>query len=492
MFVYCIFLLEVKIFASQADFVKAARLGAAVPVSVTSDYIAQLRDGLGRGDRRGLADRRNGRPDPRVPQIAPCNCGATGSSTVLALAVPRRKKPATVLTSRHFQATKDKRGWHLTARTATDSLDRSPETGKGPCCRTDWHATGRGDMTDMPTVPDALADLTRLSATLGADPLLIQGAGGNTSLKDRDVMWIKASGTLLADAMRRSIFVPCDLALMRQSLARDDGKADRAEQFLLQAGDLRPSIETSLHAVFSQPVVVHVHCVNTIAWAIRADAIALLRDRLAGFDWAFVPYAKPGAQLARAVGAALGPATDVIVLGNHGLIVAAGSVAAAEALLARVVLALSVNPRAAAPDDAALTARAGDGFAPLPADHPLHSVAMYPDLLRAAERGSLYPDHVLFCGVGAVVMAAQETPGMAVARHLKAGNPKPPVLLVAGAGALIHADASAGARALSRCLGDVLSRVPPGVTLTYLTHAQNAELLDWDAEKYRLALDAGR
>jgi rhamnose utilization protein RhaD (predicted bifunctional aldolase and dehydrogenase) len=340
--------------------------------------------------------------------------------------------------------------------------------------------------------PEALADLARLSARLGADPLLIQGAGGNTSVKDGDTLWIKASGTQLGDALTAGIFVPCDLGAMRQALGSGEARADRPVEFLLQTGALRPSIETSLHAVFPQRVVVHVHCVNTIAVAIRVDAPAVLAGRLTDFDWAFIPYIKPGAMLAGAVARALGPATDVVVLGNHGLIVAAETVAEADALLGRVIAALAMQPRSGAPDMAALAARSGDGFAPLPAGHPLHAVAVLPDLTALAAEGSLYPDHVLFCGIGAAVMNAGETPAMTVARHVAGGRPAPPFLLVPGAGALIEGHASAGARALSRCLGDVLGRVPEGAMLTYLSLAQNAELLDWDAEKYRLALDAAR
>jgi len=44
---------------------------------------------------------------------------------------------------------------------------------------------------------------------------------------------------------------------------------------------------------------------------------------------------------------------------------------------------------------------------------------------------------------------------------------------------------------LARCLGDVLLRVPEGAPLSYLTDKQTAELIDWDAEKYRRALNVG-
>lgn len=339
--------------------------------------------------------------------------------------------------------------------------------------------------------PADLPDLAELSARIGADPLLIQGAGGNTSVKDGRVMWIKASGTLLAEALTRDVFVACDLPAMRAVLAVDTGRADKAGDFALAKGGLRPSIETSLHAVFDQRVVVHVHCVNTLALCIRPDAMEALAPRLHGFNWAVVPYAKPGAYLAKAVQAALRPGTDVVVLRNHGLIVAAETVAEAGALLSRVTAALAAPPSTAQPDLAEIGQRAGDGFVPLPDDHPLHTVACTPRLTDAALAGSLYPDHVIFCGVGAHALAPTERPGAAVARITAQGLPAPAFLLCPGQGALIRADATAGAQALTRCLGDVLVRLAPGASVTVLNDAQNAELLDWDAEKYRQALNVG-
>ena len=338
--------------------------------------------------------------------------------------------------------------------------------------------------------PHDLPALATLSARIGADPLLIQGAGGNTSVKDGDVMWIKASGTNLADALTRDVFVPCDLPAMRAAMTAGEARADRPAEFALQAGGLRPSIETSLHAVFPQRVVVHVHCVNTLALAIRRDAGPALAARLAGFNWAMVPYAKPGANLAAQVLAVLSPGVDVVILRNHGLIVAAESVEEAEALLSRIVTAVTA-PALSLPADPALASRADEAYAPLPDDHPLHTVARTPRLMQAALAGTLYPDHVVFCGVSAHALREAETPTQTAARIVAQGLPQPAFLLVPGLGALIRRDATAGALALTRCLGDVLSRLAEGAVVTPLTDAQNAELLDWDAEKYRQVLNAG-
>ena len=49
------------------------------------------------------------------------------------------------------------------------------------------------------------AELLEVSAVLGADPLQVQGPGGNTSLKRDGLMLIKASGTWLADAKTKDI-----------------------------------------------------------------------------------------------------------------------------------------------------------------------------------------------------------------------------------------------------------------------------------------------
>ena len=57
---------------------------------------------------------------------------------------------------------------------------------------------------------------------IGKDPLLVQGAGGNVSWKDGDVLWVKASGTWLSDAIGKDIFVPVELAHLRQAIANQD------------------------------------------------------------------------------------------------------------------------------------------------------------------------------------------------------------------------------------------------------------------------------
>ncbi|MEM8665625.1 MAG: class II aldolase/adducin family protein [Pseudomonadota bacterium] len=339
--------------------------------------------------------------------------------------------------------------------------------------------------------PSDLLELAKVSARMGADPSLVQYAGGNTSVKAGDVMWIKASGTLLADALREDLFVPVDLPALNAAISSAVPEADTPATFLMGGATMRPSIETSLHAVFPQRIVLHVHCVETIAFAVRPDCEVAIADRLAGLDYAVVPYMKPGATLADAVAQSRRAQTDVVILGNHGLIVAGDTVEDARRLITEVANRLAVPPHPLRADIAALMKRA-EGSAYEPAqDAPSHQSALTEWRVEAATSGSLYPDHVIFCGIAAETLRPGETPAEADARILATGRPLPPFLLVPGLGVLTRRDASEGALAMVRCLGDVLSRIPDWTALNTLTLDENAELLDWDAEAYRKTLQRG-
>ncbi|MEZ5478563.1 MAG: hypothetical protein R3E95_14125 [Thiolinea sp.] len=81
--------------------------------------------------------------------------------------------------------------------------------------------------------PQQLTALRQLSARVGADPLLVQAAGGNTSLKDGEVLWVKASGTWLMHAEERDIMVPVQRHELLQAVAAEDPRAETPQVFSL-------------------------------------------------------------------------------------------------------------------------------------------------------------------------------------------------------------------------------------------------------------------
>ena len=185
-----------------------------------------------------------------------------------------------------------------------------------------------------------LAQLRDLSARIGGDPLLTQASTGNTSIKLDDVLWIKASGRWLADAKYEDILVPLDLREVKRYMSQ---QVDPAEVYACA------SIETAMHAVLPHPVVLHVHSVNTIAWAVRQDARQRLQRQLDGLHWQWVPYVPSGLPLAQEIESALSALANanVLVLGNHGLVIAGDSCEEVTQLLSEVERRLAIRPRPA-------------------------------------------------------------------------------------------------------------------------------------------------
>ncbi|MEM6728931.1 MAG: class II aldolase/adducin family protein [Pseudomonadota bacterium] len=319
----------------------------------------------------------------------------------------------------------------------------------------------------MTTRPDLLTDDFRaLSARLGQDRLQVQGPGGNTSIKDKGVMWIKASGTELANAKTQDIFVAVDhAAALAEAQGAGDGSCKTTG--LDPTVKLRPSIETTFHAALAQPVVAHTHSVATLTHVISPEGRVAARDKLRGLPFVMVPYAKPGLPLTREIMGRVTETTRIVLLQNHGLLAFGANVDEVSDTLAEVERRLAMEPKqsAFAPDR-----QAPEGFT-WASESWIAGDARAREL---AQSGTYYPDHVVFLG-----------PRLPRADH--AG--KPPAIL-AEDGVLLRDGATDAQRAMLTCLSDVLSRLPADWSAEPIGEAAEAELLDWDAEKYRQALAA--
>ncbi len=335
-----------------------------------------------------------------------------------------------------------------------------------------------------------------LSKEIGADILKTQGAGGNTSLKEDGVLWVKASGTWLAHAGERDIMVPVEVEPLVAALRAGDERAEKATDFVVaekNASGLRPSIETSFHAALPQPVVAHYHCVNAIALSVLTDRDAVLAQRMAtlpDLSWASIPYRRPGTPLAHEIDRVAENRPDVLVLYNHGIIVAGDTVDEVRARIARVTEALAVAERPTpAPDMAALEKLAVGSDFHAAVDAGSHKTALSPASVAMVTRGSLYPDHVIFLGTEIGVLAEGEDARAYAERRAARGEALPKMLLAPGRGVLLSNELTDGGRVMARCLAEVSARLPEGASIAYLDAAQEYELTHWEAEQYRQALD---
>jgi rhamnose utilization protein RhaD (predicted bifunctional aldolase and dehydrogenase) len=325
------------------------------------------------------------------------------------------------------------------------------------------------------------AELTRLrelSARIGSDPLLTQASTGNSSIKLEDVLWIKASGKWMADAMHKDILIPLDLAKVKECVKH---KVDPAERYN------GASIETAMHAVLPHRVVLHVHCVNTIVWAVRQDARLQLERRLDGLRWQWISYVPSGLPLAREIEKVLSasPDTDVLILGNHGLALGGDDCGAVENLLSEVQQRLAICPRPADPADYAALAEIADGSSwDLPDDDEVHALGTDPISRGVLSGGLLYPCQSIF--------STWTKPG--VFHSVPCPDPKDqsesryfarPFLIIDGCGVIVRRAMTPGQRAIMSGLARVVQRISSCAPLRYLTEEEVANSSSTIASRYR-------
>ena len=206
----------------------------------------------------------------------------------------------------------------------------------------------------------ALRDLIRISNTTGKDSTLVQGGGGNTSVKTEDgrYMYIKASGTALKDMNSkrgwRRLRLDAVLSVIEdKSLARlDAGKREPevVDRLLLACDDnvtgpARPSVESHLHA-FLDRCVIHLHPLVVAAYVNAKNGRAQL-DKLfkaEKFPPLWVPYTDPGFMLAKRIAGLIkkyqkryGRKPAIMILEKHGLFVTAATAEAALRLVRKVI-----------------------------------------------------------------------------------------------------------------------------------------------------------
>jgi rhamnose utilization protein RhaD (predicted bifunctional aldolase and dehydrogenase) len=331
-----------------------------------------------------------------------------------------------------------------------------------------------------------LTPLRELSAYLGKNLDLVQAGGGNTSLKHDDTLWVKASGKWLVQAMQEEMFLPVRQVDILQCM---DGDDEYVEEYTTSSGEsLRPSVETSMHAVLPHRVVVHVHSVRTIAWAIRKDMPGALCDRLAGLRWEWIPYIHPGLILGKEIRRRRSSEPDVLILGNHGLVVAADDCDSAEALLEDVERRLDCPARVSPSADVEALARvvpAGFRIAP---DAEVHGLALDPFSVEVAARGTFYPDQCVYVGPALAVLEHAVPFEEINRRFLERLGVLPRVLVVPGKGVLVANDLNRAGREVLVSFKRVIERLDPTAAVQPLQSAEVSRLINWDAEKYRIAL----
>ena len=192
---------------------------------------------------------------------------------------------------------------------------------------------------------EGVGGLIAISQFYGRDSRFVIAGGGNTSFKNADKLWVKASGSSLATITEEGFAVldRAKLNLMSDKVYSANA-AEREEQVKNDLADAtitkgkRPSVETSMHNVIDFAFVVHMHptLVNGLMCAKVSETefsgLAKLNE-LFGEKNVFVPYTDPGYVLFKVVEDKIkeyrqkyNEEPQVIWLQNHGIFVAANTI----------------------------------------------------------------------------------------------------------------------------------------------------------------------
>lgn len=192
-------------------------------------------------------------------------------------------------------------------------------------------------------------DLIAISRKFGQDSRFVIAGGGNTSYKDENRLWVKASGHALA-TITEDGFAVLDRALLNEmgEKAYNEDTAIREEQVKNDLSvacitkDRRPSVETSLHNCMGFAFVVHLHptLVNGLMCSVNAEAVCgeIFPEAL------YIEYTDPGYTLFKKVydrinayKAANGKEPQVIFLQNHGIFVGGDTTAEIEGIYSEIL-----------------------------------------------------------------------------------------------------------------------------------------------------------
>ena len=364
-------------------------------------------------------------------------------------------------------------------------------------------------------------NLIAVSRKYGADSRFVIAGGGNTSYKDATCLWVKASGHALATIDEEGFAVMDRVRL--DAMATKTYPADATEREARVKEDLadanltrgrRPSVETSLHNCMNFSYVVHLHptLVNGLMCSVTAEkrCAELFPDAL------YVSYTDPGYTLFKKVYDAIGQwkaqrgsEPQVIFLQNHGIFVAADTVAEIDAIYEDVMTKLEalVAPlpegetpvcdcvSEVLPAIRQILSRGGRGLKTL----QVTKNALVDEFL-ANPKGVLTPfspDGIVYCKSEYIVIDSNDKAAEAeekIEAYVTRRGHTPKVLLIKGIGLVAVGDNAKNARVITEVFLDAM-KVAFYARSFGEEHGMEPAWIDfidnWEVENYRRTVGAG-
>ncbi len=357
-----------------------------------------------------------------------------------------------------------------------------------------------------------LSDLIKVSRKYGSDPDWVLVGGGNTSMKENGLMYVKASGFKLSTIEEQG-FVEMNLeslnSIWKKTYPADEKKreAEVLEDMMkarTEGQTARPSVEALLHSLIKGRLVVHTHpsLINGLTCGRSGEAELA---GLFGDSALWVPLTRPGYILAGEIKKSLEAAAEagkrypeMIFLQNHGLFVSGETPADIEHLHKKVAEVISSRLKktpedstSAVPTEEFRSAAEAAWGRKLEADSAVNS-----DILAFAESDAAFepvrlpfnPDQIVYAGPGPLRIDRINDLTEAVAGYNVKWKREPQAVFVKGIGLFTVGDtgeksASALALMIDTVKIAVYSESFGGVQP--MTEELIVFIRDWEVEHYR-------
>jgi len=331
------------------------------------------------------------------------------------------------------------------------------------------------------------------SKEVGLDSSMVQAAGGNTSIKLGDTMWVKASGKWLMNACSEEIMVPVKTSKVK-SILKNEGPND--EELINKTicddsnTNLRPSVETPLHAALDFKYVLHTHDVNIISFAILKNSKIKLDELLRGFKWKFIPYIKPGIELSKLLLQIKSREDNVFILQNHGLIVCGDDLDEIKKLNLKIrdclQNELNKNIIIKSEDNNNFEINLNNTQYKILNEDYAFDLANNKSWLKKISLGAFLPDVLIFLGPKILQIKPDEKKlSFKLNKLSELSLPFNSCIILSGYGVIIRKDSLNGTIEMIKLLYELMHRVPEEEELEYFNDGQVLSLLNWEAEHYR-------
>jgi NAD(P)-dependent dehydrogenase (short-subunit alcohol dehydrogenase family)/rhamnose utilization protein RhaD (predicted bifunctional aldolase and dehydrogenase) len=195
-----------------------------------------------------------------------------------------------------------------------------------------------------------LQELIEISRFYGEKKEFVVAGVGNTSLKNKDKLLVKASGYALAGITeegfavlnRKKLAVISDKTYSKDPIEREFQVRKDIDEALITK-DKRPNAETLLHNLISYNFVVHLHP-DDVNGVMCGNDVKKFIGPMFGPDALYIPYTDPGYVLFKeietrvmALRKSKGYDPKVIVLQNHGIFVGADTTKEIGGIYTRII-----------------------------------------------------------------------------------------------------------------------------------------------------------